>query len=100
MAEENPIRWTRDLAAAAWIGARLDRSSGRVTALVPAGYEAYARLIHPPATLPAHRLPSDQLSILVDILRGETTTPDRCWFCVDDRSRSLDDQGVTDFTAQ
>jgi hypothetical protein len=50
MAEENPIRWTRDLVAAAWIGARLDRSSGRVTALVPAGYEAYARIIHPPAT--------------------------------------------------
>jgi hypothetical protein len=37
--EENPIRWTRNLSAAAWIGARLDRSSGRdrVTAVVPAG---------------------------------------------------------------
>lgn len=52
--EENPSRWTRDLAAAAWIGARLDRSSGRVTELVPAGYEAYARIIHPPATFPPH----------------------------------------------
>src|ERR1041384_1263433 len=94
--EENPIRWTRDLAAAAWIGARLDRSSGRdrVTALVPAGYEAYARIIHPPATFPPHQLPRHQLPVLVDILRGETTTPDRCWFCVNDRSRSLDDQGV------
>ncbi|HET7504171.1 MAG TPA: hypothetical protein VFK02_24290 [Kofleriaceae bacterium] len=97
MAEEvNPIRWTRDLAAAAWIGARLDRSSDRVTALVPAGYEAYARIIHPPATFPGHQLPRHQLPLLVDILRDETTTPDRCWFCVDDRSRSLDDQTVTE----
>jgi hypothetical protein len=94
--EENPIRWTRDLVAAAWIGARLDHSSGRVTALVPAGYEAYARIIHPPATFPGHQLPGHQLPVLVDILRGETTTPDRCWFCVDDRTRSLDDQGVTE----
>lgn len=97
MAEEtNPIRWTRHLAAATWIGARLDRSNGRVTAMVPAGYEAYALIIHPPATFPPHQLPGHQLQILVDILRGETTTPELCWFCVDDRSRSLDDQGVTE----
>lgn len=96
MVEKNPIRWTRDLAAAAWIGARLDRSTGRFTALVPAGYEAYARIIHPPATFPPHQLPGHQLQVLVDILRDETTTPDLCWFCVDDRSRSLDDQGVTE----
>jgi hypothetical protein len=96
MVEENPIRWTRDLAASAWIGARLDHSSGRITALVPAGYEAYARIIHPPVTFPPHQLPAHQLQVLVDILRGETTTPDLCWFCVDDRSRSLDDQGVTE----
>lgn len=93
--EDNPIRWTRHLAAAAWIDARLD-SNGRVTALVPAGYEAYARILHPPATFPPHQLPGHQLQVLVDILRGETTTPDLCWFCVDDRSRSLDDQGVTE----
>lgn len=95
--EENPIRWTRNLSAADWIGARLDRPGGRdrVTALVPAGYEAYARILHPPGTFPPHQLPRDQLPVLVDILRGETTTPDRCWFCVSDRLPGLDAQGVT-----
>ena len=82
------------MAAAAWLGARLDRSRDRVTALVPVGYEAYARIIHPPAT--RRQLPRDQLPVLVEILRGETTTPDRCWFCVNDSSRSLDDQSVTE----
>jgi hypothetical protein len=75
--EENRIRWTRDMAAAAWLGARLDRSSGRVTALVPAGYEAYGRIIHPPDTVPPHQPPRRQLPVLVDILRGETTTARR-----------------------
>jgi hypothetical protein len=99
MAEgENPIRWTHDLAAAAWIDARLDRPSGRdrVTSLVPAGYEAYARIIHLPGTFPPRQLPRDQLAVLVDILRSETTTPDRCWFCVADRLSGLDDQRVTE----
>lgn len=40
--------------------------------------------------------PHHQLPVLVDILRGETTTPDRCWFCVNARLRSLDPQGVTE----
>lgn len=94
--EENPIRWTRDLTAAAWLGARLDRVRARVTALVPAGYEAYARILHPPTAAPSHQLSRHQLSVLVDVLRGETTTPDRCWFCVDADLDGLDTQTVTE----
>jgi hypothetical protein len=93
MAEENPIRWTQDLAAAAWIGARLDGSGGRVTSLVPAGYEAYARIIHSPATFPRHQLPATSSRTSSTSWAAKPTTPDRCWFCVDDHGRGLPPAG-------
>jgi hypothetical protein len=91
----NPIRWVRDVGAAAW-WARAARSSGRVSGLVPAGYEAYARVTHPRRRVLDGWLPIEERRILVDILRAEGATPDRCWFCVEDGRRELDDQGVAE----
>jgi hypothetical protein len=95
-ANPNPIRWLRDLTPAAWLPGRLDRSFGRLGSLVPDGYEAYARLAHPVTGGASDVLSLAERSALVDILRGETKTASRCWFCVEDRHRELDDQGVSE----
>ncbi len=42
-----PIRWTRDISRADWWLRGLDPSYDRVDALMPARYEAYARVFHP-----------------------------------------------------
>jgi hypothetical protein len=91
--EANPIRWARDLQPAAWLAGALDRSV-LMGALVPAGHAAYARILHPLRRMPRARFPSSERRLLADLLRGETATPERCWFLVADRHRSLDTQGV------
>jgi len=45
---DNPvIEWSGDVAAVGWIARRLHPHTGRVTSLVPAGFPAYARILHP-----------------------------------------------------
>jgi hypothetical protein len=90
--EPNPIRWERDVSPATWLGG-LGRSGDRVDGLVPAGFEAYARLVHPLRPHVGPGLPPEERVVLVDALRSETATP-RCWFCVDDERREIDDQAV------
>jgi len=64
---------------------------------VPAGYEARVRLLHPTGPRdPLAGLTMAQRRALVGVLRDETGTPDRCWFCVDDRRMEIDHQGVTE----
>lgn len=42
------MRWSVDVAAADWIGPRLDPfGSGWVTSVVPGGFDRYARILHP-----------------------------------------------------
>ncbi len=42
------VEWSADVARAEWIGARLGPfGSNEVTSVVPAGFEAYVRLLHP-----------------------------------------------------
>jgi hypothetical protein len=94
--DSDPVRWLRDTSPAAWATSLLDESFDQVSALVPGGYEAYARLVHPPQSGPrVGTLPIAERRFLIDILRAETTTPARCWFCVAE-TRGLDDQGVAE----
>jgi hypothetical protein len=90
----HPIRWLRDVTPAAWVTEAVDGSCDFVSALVPPRYEAYARLTHRGDGNTWFSLPGDQRRVLVDLLRSETTTPERCWFCVPDDNHDLDDQGV------
>jgi hypothetical protein len=39
-------------------------------------------------------LPLEERRVLVELLRDETTTPDRCWFCMWEGYGGLDDGGV------
>jgi hypothetical protein len=101
------IRWERDLRPAAWLATRVHRSQRLQFAQSPNvgeralaidGYEDQARLPHPWGR---HRamgggLTVEQRRALVEILRGETGTPERCWFCVPDGRRELDDQGISE----
>jgi hypothetical protein len=45
--DDEPIVWQRYAAPSAWWTARLDDSYDFLTALVPRGFEAYARVFHP-----------------------------------------------------
>jgi hypothetical protein len=90
----NPIRWARDVEPAAWWAERA-RSSGKVADLVPGRYEVCGRVTHPRRRTDGW-LPIEERRVLVDVLRGETTTPRQCWFCVEDGQQELDDQGVTE----
>jgi hypothetical protein len=87
-----PIRWERHVSPAAWLSARLRRSRD----VIPDGFEAYARLRPPPGKRlnPGIGLAMVQRRPLVEVLRGETATPERCWFCFDDRRLEIDTQGV------
>jgi hypothetical protein len=93
---ESPIRWERDVRAADWLSTRLRPLGGWSRDLVPEGYEARARLVHPSAVGRdvLAGLTVAQRRAVVDVLRGETGTPSSCWFCVDDRRLEIDVQGV------
>jgi hypothetical protein len=87
------IAWVDDAAPAAWWADGLDRSYDLVSALMPGEYEAYCRVLHRDDP-EMESLPRVQARRLIEVLRTETTTPDRCWFCVSERRARLDDQGV------
>jgi hypothetical protein len=76
-----------DVAAADWLGPRLRRFGSAVTAVVPDGFPAYARIPHP-ARGPDGRkgrsgdLPAELLGILCATLTRHTGTPGSCWFCL------------------
>lgn len=77
-----PLRPLSDVAAADWlIGAE-------VRDLGPAGFEAYARVLHPwiegvggeTTERMDGYLPDDELAALCDVLATHTTSPERCFF--------------------
>ena len=123
------LEYVDDLTPANWIAERLHPFAQDAGAIIPPGFEAYARLFHPamrrvgrkqvPVTwreiadsnLRVHHpqmqfgaiaggsalkdgsqpglwdrapstgtLPLDLARVLVGVLRGQTTTPERCWF--------------------
>jgi hypothetical protein len=41
-------------------------------------------------------LPLQERSSLIDLLRTETTTPDKCWFCIWDGFGGMDFRGVSE----
>lgn len=53
--ESEPLTWTSDVSAASWIAGRLHPFGTDVGAVVPVGFEAYARIFHP-ITTPEGRL--------------------------------------------
>lgn len=124
------LEWSSEVEQAAWIADLLSPfGSGVVTSVVPAGFEAYARLLHPvedpgrggrqvrwaevaawsgvplvaggqfhEIALPEHEpvapapwrgqgppegtLSAEDAAVLIEVLAGHTTTPERCWFCL------------------
>jgi hypothetical protein len=66
---------------------------------VPSGYEAYARLFHASDIRSGRSLPLAERRALIELLREETATPERCWFCFADRHHVLDNQGVAERVA-
>jgi len=138
------VEWVSDVAPAAWIGPRLHRFCQDVGSVVPEGFEAYGRLLHPVETVEGGVVARERWSdvaarngrivhpemqfhlvsrpvgepaparyergqgpswgslslperrVLVELLAGDTATPDRCWFCVWEGYGELDDKGVTE----
>lgn len=43
----SPAQWSSAVEAAGWVAERLGSFGGGVTSIVPAGFEAYARVLHP-----------------------------------------------------
>jgi hypothetical protein len=138
---DSSVEWLRDPSPAEWIRERLHGFAVDVGSVVPDGFQAYARILHPlelpdgtserwsdiavrngrvvhpemqfhminraPGTpepdptdflrdLEVGSLPVTERQVLVERLRGATSTPDRCWFCVWEGYGDLDDQGVRD----
>jgi hypothetical protein len=87
------IGWLDDAAPAAWWADQLDDSYVFVSALVPRAFEAYCRVIHPFDSR-VGELPIPQARALIEVLRGETTTPDRCWFGVSEGRMGMDGESV------
>ena len=75
-----PLRPMAEFSAADWLGDAHE--------LGPAGFEAYARLLHPWVEGPEGRersdghLPGATLRALCDVLARHTTTADRCYFAL------------------
>jgi hypothetical protein len=95
------IKWLRDLSATEWVSARLHPFGRDVGSVIPDQFESYARIFHafPPTDGPSRHgftgsLPASIRKLLIEKLRDETGTPDRCWFCFWDGWGGLDDQGV------
>jgi hypothetical protein len=122
--------WSDAVQQADWVTDRLVTTNHRVASLVPDGFEAYVRVLHPvvdrgvgddrivrwrdvagwsgvaldpgtpfhaiamPQDPPESELPwsgrspkkgalaAADVTVLAEILALETTTPDRCWFCL------------------
>ncbi|HEY6203512.1 MAG TPA: hypothetical protein VI056_10765 [Candidatus Limnocylindria bacterium] len=124
-----PLEYVDDLTPAKWIAERLHPFAQDAGAIIPPGFDAYARIFHPAmrrvdqvdvpvrwreianSNLRVHHsemqfgaiaggsalkrgsqpglwdrppttgtLPLDIARVLVGLLRGQTTTPERCWF--------------------
>ncbi len=71
---ENPPELNSNVQAAAWIAARLDRR-GSVTSWVPAGFAAYARILHPAQRPDGRPVTWAQVAIETGRLLG----PDTAW---------------------
>lgn len=59
--EQTPVdvAWSSEVGAAAWIGERLAPfGQNTITSVIPAGFEAYARLLHPVDTDPSGMTPT------------------------------------------
>jgi hypothetical protein len=74
------ITWSHDVGAAAWIAHRLSGPSGSVGSLVPAGFGAYGRILHPEGA--AGTLEAELADVLASVAAAFTTTARRCWFGV------------------
>lgn len=74
-----------DVTPAAWFSAGLGRF-GTPAGIVPAGFDAYVRVLHPvgPDGVDPDEgnLPPDELGALCRLLADFTCTPDRCWLTV------------------
>jgi hypothetical protein len=84
-----------EAAAADWIGARLARFGTCVTAVVPAGFAAYARIPNAYHDQSQGNLAPRLLSVLCGVLRGHTSTPDDCRFCLWDGYGGITDRSGT-----
>jgi hypothetical protein len=76
------VEWASELHAADWIldhvrAVDLTREAVAVTSLVPEGFAAYARVLHPAS---AGSLEFVQLDALIDVLAGGTSSHESCWF--------------------
>lgn len=86
-----------DVEAASWIAPRLQPFGQYILgSVIPAGFAAYARLLHEPLT---GVLPEPRARALVDLLSRHTTTPDACWFCLWDGYGYLHPGGFAWMTA-
>jgi hypothetical protein len=93
-----PVEWMRDTSPADWIAPRLQTFALEVGSIVPMGFEAYARIIHPVEMAPrsAQGLPLSERQVLIDLLGAGTAAPPLCWFCIWDGYSDLDHRGVTE----
>ncbi|MGA7420328.1 MAG: hypothetical protein WB765_02520 [Acidimicrobiales bacterium] len=125
------VAWSNRVDEADWVVERLRHPSEQVVAsIVPDGFDAYVRILHPASGGAGHEgskvrwseiaswsgyalagdsafhavalrleetdepppwnlagprigtMEGDELAVLVDVLRGHTDTPDKCWFCI------------------
>jgi hypothetical protein len=100
------MRWSSDVSVADWIVERLHPFAADVGSLVPTGFPAYARILHPgwrterghrvkvrwgePAAAPPDAdepprvgsLEPDELDVLVELLGAFTGTSRSCWFAI------------------
>jgi hypothetical protein len=82
-------RAATDVSAADWVVEGVGEFASGVKGLLPAGFEAYARIPHRTAAGEAMHdepwvgeLPPGLLSALCEVLAEHTATPERCWFCL------------------
>lgn len=82
-----PLEYVDDLTPAKWIADRLHPFAQDAGAIIPPGFDAYARIFHPAARrdgqdrLPrTGTLPLHIARALVGVLGNHTRTPERCWF--------------------
>lgn len=73
------MEWSTSFEGADWVRERLHPFGRDVGSIVPDGFDAYARIVHPGQ---ASQLPAPLLSHVTSALRNHTTTADDCWFCI------------------
>ncbi len=81
MTASAPLHWSIDVDQAAWVNERLsDLMEGTVSSIVPAGFDAYAQILHPVET-PAH---GDALVRWIDVATwgGQELTARSRWLAV------------------